>query len=289
MHDILIILAGGASSRMKNSKDAELGDDLAIQANTRTKSLISLDSTGRPVMDYLMFNAKKAGYKNIYIVIRENDILIKEFYGDKSKGNKFHGLIINYAIQCIPEFREKPFGTADALSQAIIQYPELRVKTYTVCNSDNLYSVIALEKLRHSKHKNALVSYDRDALQFNIERIARFALVYIDENGFLKDIIEKPSIEDTELYKDKLGKLRISMNIFKFDGNLFTDYVENCPINEIRNEKELPTALLNMVKDNPKSVHAIPMSEHVPDLTSKEDIAFLKEYISKYYSNMNWS
>lgn len=289
MHDILIILAGGASSRMKNSKDSELGNDLAIQANTRTKALISLDSTGRPVMDYLLFNAKKAGYKNIYIVIGEEESLIKEFYGDKSKDNTFHGLIINYAIQYIPEFREKPFGTADALSQAIMQYPELRVKSYTVCNSDNLYSVIALEKLRHSKYKNALVSYDRDALQFNIERIARFALVYIDEKGFLKNIIEKPSIEDTALYKDKMGKLRVSMNIFKFDGNLFTDYVENCPINEIRNEKELPTALLNMVKDYPKSVYAIPISEHVPDLTSKEDIAILKEYIAVHYSNMNWN
>ncbi|MFH6770052.1 sugar phosphate nucleotidyltransferase [Gaetbulibacter aquiaggeris] len=289
MHDTIIILAGGASSRMKNSTDVELGDDLAIQANTRAKSLISLDITGRPVMDYLLFNAKRAGYKRIYIVIGENENLIKEFYGDKSNGNNFHGLIINYAIQYIPAFREKPFGTADALSQAIKQYPELRTKTYTVCNSDNLYSVIALEKLRNSRHNNALVSYDRDALQFNMERIARFALVYIDENGFLKDIIEKPSIEDSELYKDKLGKLQVSMNIFKFDGNLFTDYVENCPVNEIRNEKELPTALLNMVKDNSKSVHAIPISEHVPDLTSKEDIAILKEYLAKHYSNMNWN
>lgn len=289
MHDILIVLAGGASSRMKNSKDSELGDDLSIQANTRTKSLISLDITGRPVMDYLLFNAKKAGYKKIYIVIRENETLIKEFYGDKSKGNKFHGLIINYAIQYIPEFREKPFGTADALRQAITQYPELRVKTYSVSNSDNLYSVNALEKLRNSKYKNALVSYDRDALQFSMERIARFALISINNDGFLKDIIEKPTVEDTQLYKDELGKLRISMNIFKFDGSLFTDYVENCPINEIRNEKELPTALLNMVKDNPKSVYTIPISEHVPDLTSKEDIAILKEYIEKHYSNMNWN
>lgn len=288
MHDILIVLAGGASSRMKNSKDSELGDDLAIQANTRTKSLISLDSTGRPVMDYLLYNAKKAGYKNIYIVIGENETLIKKFYGDKSKGNKFHGLIINYAIQYIPEFREKPFGTADALSQTISQYPELRIKTYTVCNSDNLYSEEALNKLRKSNHKNALVSYDRDALQFSMERIARFAMVLIDEAGFLKNIIEKPTLEDTILYQDELGKLRVSMNIFKFDGSMISDYIINCPVHSKRNEKELPTALLNMVKDYPKSVHAIAISEHVPDLTSKEDIVILKDHIVKNYSTMNW-
>ena len=50
-----------------------------------------------------------------------------------------------------------------------------------------------------------------------MERIARFALVLIDEAGFLKNIIEKPTLEDTILYQDELGKLRVSMNIFKFD------------------------------------------------------------------------
>jgi glucose-1-phosphate adenylyltransferase len=151
-----------------------------------------------------------------------------------------------------------------------------------------LYSEEALNKLRKSNHKNALVSYDRDALQFSMERIARFAMVLIDEAGFLKNIIEKPTLEDTILYQDELGKLRVSMNIFKFDGSMISDYIINCPVHSKRNEKELPTALLNMVKDYPKSVHAIAISEHVPDLTSKEDIVILKDHIVKNYSTMNW-
>ena len=32
-------------------------------------------------MDYLLYNAKKAGYKNIYIVINEKGGMFKEFYG----------------------------------------------------------------------------------------------------------------------------------------------------------------------------------------------------------------
>ncbi len=289
MHENLIILAGGASSRMKKAIKTGLSTDVTAQANTRSKSLISIDATGRPVMDYLLFNAKQAGYKNIYIVIGEKENLIKEYYGDNPDGNKFHGLTINYAIQYIPKDREKPFGTADALHQAITQYPELDSETYTVCNSDNLYSEVALKALRSTDHTNAFVSYDRDALQFNLQRIARFALVSLDEEGFLKNIIEKPSVEDSELYKDRFGKLRVSMNIFKFNGAMFRDYVVNCPINEKRKEKELPTALLNMVKEHPTSVIGIPVSEHVPDLTSKEDIAILKEYIEKHYVNMDWN
>lgn len=289
MHENLIILAGGASSRMKKAINTGLSTDLTAQANTRSKSLISIDTSGRPVMDYLLYNAKQAGYKHIFIVIGEKENLIKEFYGDNLKGNSFHGLTINYAIQYIPKNREKPFGTADALHQAITQYPELNTETYTVCNSDNLYSEVALKALRCTDHANAFVSYDRDALQFSLQRIARFALVSLDEEGFLKDIIEKPSVQDSELYKDESGKLRVSMNIFKFDGAMFQEYVVNCPVNEKRNEKELPTALLNMVKEHSASVIGIPISEHVPDLTSKEDIAILKEYIEKHYVDMDWN
>jgi hypothetical protein len=36
-------------------------------------------------------------------------------------------------------------------------------------------------------------------------------------------------------------------------------------------------------------VQAIPISEHVPDLTSKEDIVILKEYLKKHFPNkLNW-
>lgn len=288
MHDILIVLAGGASSRMKKGNDISLNNNLKNQANSRSKALISIDVSGRPVLDYLLYNAKQAGYKNIYLIVGEQHNLFREFYGNKSYGNIFQGLKIHYAIQYIPKNRKKPFGTADALTQAIDQYPELAKSTYTVCNSDNLYSVQALKALRVTKYRNALISYHRDSLKFSLEKILRFALVLVDNNGFLYDIIEKPKTENVASYKDKLGKLRVSMNIFKFDGNMFTYYLLNCPVNQNRNEKELPTALLNMVMDHPKSVYGIPMAAHVPDLTSKEDIIVLKEYIQKNYSHIKW-
>jgi glucose-1-phosphate adenylyltransferase len=288
MHDILIILAGGASSRMKKENKFSLDNNLKNQANSRSKALISLDGSGRPVLDYLLYNAKQAGYKKIYLIVGEEHNLFKAFYGHKTYGNMFHGLRIHYAIQYIPKNRTKPFGTADALIQAVDQYPELVKSTYTVCNSDNLYSVEALKALRVSKYSNALISYDRDGLNFSLEKILRFALILTDEDGFLHDIVEKPNSENIEYYKDSLGKLRVSMNIFKFDGTMFTNYLINCPVNQNRNEKELPTALLNMVKEQPKSVFGIPISEHIPDLTSKDDIEIVKLYIEKHYSHINW-
>ena len=289
MHTNLIILAGGASSRMKKQTSYEgLSEEEILQANKRSKGLIGVGPNGRPLMDYLLYNAKQAGYKNIYIVISEQGGLFKEFYGNNNRNNDFHGLNISFSIQYIPKGRVKPFGTADALFQTVVQYPELNTQYYTVCNSDNLYSYEALLALRNTNSDNAFISYSRGALEFPSERISRFALAKLGEENYLLDIIEKPDSEEVENYRDTSGKLRVSMNAFKFKGSMLIDYLKNCPINSERNEKELPTALLNMLADYPNSTIGIPFSEHVPDLTAKEDIVAVKEYLSKHYEKLNW-
>ena len=290
MHTNLVILAGGASSRMKKeNSNPDINKEEVAQANERSKGLIGVGPDNRPLLDYLLYNAKKAGYKNIYIIIGEQGGMFKEFYGKKRKGNNFNGLTISFAIQYIPKGREKPFGTADALLQAVEQYPELKSESYTVCNSDNLYSLEVLYKLRETKSPNAFISYDRDALDFSSERISRFALTKLDENNRLLDIIEKPSSTIVDNYRDSQGKLRVSMNIFKLSGQMVYKYLRNCPIHPERNEKELPSMLLNLLKDYPNSVIGIPFSEHVPDLTEKKDIAVVKEYLKKFYPQLNWN
>lgn len=289
MHNNLIILAGGASSRMKKEVlTNNLTKEEIAQANERSKGLIGVGPNGRPLLDYLLLNAKKAGYKNIYIIIGEQGELFKEFYGDKNSDNNFHGLTISFATQYIPEGRVKPFGTADALFQAVEQYPELQHQLYSVCNSDNLYSVSALSALRETSSRNAFISYNRDAMEFPAERISRFAIARLDTNNQLLDILEKPSADSIEDYKDAEGKLRVSMNAFKFDGALLYPYLKNCPVHPERDEKELPTVLLNAIQENPNCTIGIPFSEHVPDLTAKEDILEVKAYLKKHYPVLNW-
>ncbi|EAQ41998.1 sugar phosphate nucleotidyltransferase [Polaribacter sp. MED152] len=290
MHNNLIILAGGMSSRMKKpSTSKNINKEKINEANSRSKSLIGVGKENRPLMDYLLYNAKKAGYKNIYIVINKNGNLFKTFYGTKSANNEFKGLNISFPIQKIPDFREKPFGTADAVYQAIEQFPKLKKESFTVCNSDNLYSIKVLELLRNSESVNSLISYDRKSLEFSLEKIYSFAIMNLDKQNYLKDIIEKPTKEEAENYQDKDGKIRVSMNIFKLDGPIIFEYLKNCPIHPKRNEKELPTVVLNCIKDHPKSFLTIPVSEHVPDLTAKDDISIVKKYIDENYpTNLAW-
>ncbi|PRZ24185.1 sugar phosphate nucleotidyltransferase [Flavobacterium granuli] len=290
MHNNLIILAGGASSRMKKQVVLDnLSEEEIAQANERSKGLIGVGPNGRPLLDYLLLNAKRAGYKNIYIIIGEQGDLFKEFYGSENKNNDFHGLNISFATQYIPEGRVKPFGTADALFQAVEQYPELNSQYYSVCNSDNLYSTAALLALRETDSPNAFISYDRDAMLFPSERISRFAIAKLDENNCLLDILEKPTADVLESYKDTEGKLRVSMNAFKFKGEVLYPYLKNCPVHPERDEKELPTVLLNSLKEAGNVALGIPFSEHVPDLTAKEDIAEVKEYLKKHYPELDWN
>ncbi len=287
MTDHLIILAGGASSRMKKSSFSTLSKESILQANSRSKALILIND--RPMLDYVLFNAKKAGFKNIYLVTGKENDLFKAHYGTKESNNTYQGLSISYVYQYIPKGRNKPFGTADAVCQALEQYSELKEQKFVVCNCDNLYSSEAFSLLRNSNDRNAFINYDRDALQYSQDRIESFALTKTDSNNFLLDIIEKPNSKTAQHYQDTKGKLRVSMNIFLFDGSLFYPFLKNCIVHLTRNEKELPSALLQMITNHPNAMKAIPLSEHVPDLTSKSDILKMNEYLVSHQFHLDWT
>lgn len=274
MTDTLIILAGGASSRMKKSIDPNLSPEMSAQANLRSKGLIEV--AGRPFLSYLLDNVLKAGFKDVLIITGENSELFRSTY---EKNKDFLKLNISFATQYIPKGRVKPFGTADAVYQALIQYPELKNKKFCVCNSDNLYSTNVFRLLKESNHEQALIAYDRDKLLYPKERIIRFAIMRFIENYQLTEIIEKPKEGKISEYVDKEKKVRISMNIFLFSGKVFFKYLEDCPIHPLRDEKELPSAIMNMIADNHK-LFGIPVGENVPDLTSKEDISILEDYLN---------
>ncbi len=102
--------------------------------------------------------------------------------------------------------------------------------------------------------------------------------MHIDSSGFLKEIIEKPDPSEVEQYRDQSGELRVSMNIFSFNGGLLYPYLVKCPLHPQRDEKELPEALRLLNQAAPQQVVCLPVKEHLPDLTSAEDISiFSKE------------
>ena len=290
MHDTLIILAGGLSSRMKISKASlNLTKSEIEQANIRDKGIIEVGKKRRPFLDYLLYNAQHAGYKRIIIVTGEEQSLFRKFYGPADSGNDFHGLDISYSIQRIPTGREKPLGTADALLRALETYPYLKETEFSVCNSDNVYSEKALKLVLKASSPNAFIAYATEALHLPANRISRSAVVKVNEAGYLTDILEKPDNTDLKKFRDSDGRIRVSLNLFKFSGDLIYAYLLNCPVNEIRGEKEIQTAITNMLSDFPETMISIPLAEPVPDLTAKDDIVDVGAFLDDLFPLLEWS
>lgn len=282
----IVILAGGISSRMKKAQDISVRLDPALRrdAEEKSKSMIGLGGNNRPFLDYLLYNIASAGYRHVVILIGEKDESIRAYYDGARGGAKFHNLNIAYALQPIPAGRTKPLGTADALWHALKATPEWRGQSLTVCNSDNLYSPETLRLMLEDRHDNAMIDYDRAALQFAPERISAFAVVKKDSRGYLVDIIEKPSSE--EMHGAAVaGRIGVSMNIFHLSYDQILPCLETVPLHPVRQEKELPAAVKMLVEKNPQAVMAIPRAEHVPDLTLQSDIPLVKEYLQRTFQN----
>jgi glucose-1-phosphate adenylyltransferase len=274
MTKTIVVLAAGMSSRMKKSADSEIDDKKADEANKKSKSLITFGN--KPFIYFLLKNISNAGFETVIMVVGNDH---DDFKSQIELLDITAKLEIKYATQKTPKDRVKPFGTADAVFQTMEQIPELQNESFCVCNSDNLYSSSSFKLIRENSFENAVLAYDRDSLEFPKERVSSFSILMMDKDFNLVNFIEKPTPEQVSENLDENGKIRVSMNIFKFNGNHAFDFIKNCPINPIRIEKELPSAIVNMISDNSFYMKGIPIAEHVPDLTSKADINIIQKLI----------
>ncbi len=270
----LLILAAGLSSRMKLSdSDDKMSESVISQANTRSKGFIEIKS-GNPLIYYIIKNAMAAGISSYYIILSEDSDDFKTYLDKISKELKIQ---IKIAYQ---DFygNKKPLGTADAICQAQDQYQELKTSRFLVCNSDNLYSENSFRTLIDSKDHCSMIAYKFDCLNFENERLKGFAILDIMDS-FLNKIIEKPDQETIDLFNSK--GIYVSMNIFSFFGDQVYTFFKDCPLNPIRNEKEIAVALQNMMQSTNNKIKVHELCEEVPDMTYKKDISKMSDYIDK--------
>jgi glucose-1-phosphate adenylyltransferase len=275
----IVILAGGISSRMRESLAVQGVDErLLREAEERPKGMLGVGDGHRPFLDYVLFNIRSSGLTDVVIVVGERDRSVRERYGAKDLDNEFHGLRISYAVQRIPEGRTKPLGTADAVQTAMRVKREWRGRSFVVCNSDNLYSIAALRAMLDAESPGALIEYDRAGLGLERSRVDSYATIVTGSDGYVKDIIEKPSPDVLSGILKRHPSAGVSMNIF----------LETMPIHPERGEKELPTAVGMLVRQDPRCFRSIPMSEPVPDLTRRTDINSVQDHLKKAYAAITW-
>lgn len=277
----LLIMAGGNSSRMKKSiEKSTLSKKEREFVRKVHKSLIPIGKEKKPLLYYLISNAVNAGISDVYLITGPKNQLFKDILGYSNKNKIFAGAKVHFAIQYLKDGYEKPLGTADAIEQTLNQYPELLQTTFIVCNGDNLYSTGAFKQLNKQRDvPHALISYARSALKYKNNRIQKFAIMEINDLGYLSQIIEKPNSKIIDNYRDSSGEIRVSMNIFSFYGNLIYPYLKKCPIHPQRKEKELPEAIKLLNENNPNQIKCYKREEHLLDLTSAEDLNNFTEFL----------
>lgn len=276
----LLILAGGMSSRMKKNLEGNTNLDpkLIEQANTLPKSMIGLGKNGRPFLDYVLYNASVAGVKEVILLLNPKDTVSQTYYEKLMQSGKSWNLDIKFARQHIPNDRIKPLGTTDAIEQALNQFPTWKQNRFIVCNGDNLYPVKAFELLLDETYPNALLDWDTEG--YDVARVRNCAIIKKDSTGYLTDLLEKPNDEEWETIVKTMPRVGISWNIFAFTSSDLIPFLEKTPLHPIRNEKEIPVTVRLWANENPKGIYTIQISEILPDLTSKHDIADVQQLLN---------
>ena len=133
-----------------------------------------------------------------------------------------------------------------------------------VISKDSMKTVIFMEipfsSLQFVKKDSEYVTYYQASISMSIDK---------GMNVFNKVWLDSMVVKNYEDTSDYIG---VSMNIFSFKGALLFPYLKNCPIHLERNEKELPEAVRMMIKESKNRTRCFKVSEHLPDLTSAEDL-----------------
>ena len=263
----VVILAAGASSRMKRVEGVR--EEVAKEVISRPKAMLRVGARDIPFLELLLKRIKKEGSNCAIVVIGEDDQITRQYFSS----NPIENFQIRYVVQRIPQDRSKPLGTADAVETALFSNTDLSHHNIVVCNGDNMPPEGSFNEI--FKFNCAMLAYDSSKLGLPDDRVSAFAVVAIDSEGYLKQIVEKPLREITPRFIQADGILRVSMNMFKMSFSDFMTVVKDCQLDDVRNEKELPFAVDRWVRDNPRNMIAIPFEGEFLDLTHPTDFEFV--------------
>lgn len=259
-----VILARGLGTRMrKEDEAASLDQRQARMAETGVKALIPI---GRPFLDYVLSALADAGYRQACLVVAPDHEIIRRYYHEEIQPTRIQ---VEFAVQVDPK------GTADAVTAAE-QFAGS--DPFLVINSDNYYPAEALQGLRE-QDGCAVALFEQEAMLSgsNIaeDRIRHFAVGKIDAAGCLERILEKPS---DEILASLPRPLWLSMNCWRFGPSIFEACRNIKP--SPRGEWELPDAVQYAINVLGDPFRAVTVRAPVLDLTSRRDIAGVKEKLA---------
>lgn len=280
---VLVVMAAGMGSRYGGKKQID-----------------PIDSSGHLIIDYSIFDAKRAGFETVVFVIKhEMEEEFRAAIGDRIAPY----MDVRYAFQdiadlpegyCVPEGRVKPWGTAHAAAavREIVDGP------FAIINADDYYGPKAFSEiyqylLNHPDdpacYEYAMVGYLLNNTVTENGSVAR-GVCSVDENGYLADITERTQIvkgekcpryteDDGKTWTDLPGDTVVSMNLWGFHKSYLTEVWSRFPAfldktlkqNPLKGEYYLPGVVNELLEENHARVKLLVSEDKWYGVTYKDD------------------
>ena len=277
----LVIMAAGMGSRYGGLKQID-----------------TVDEQGHIIIDFSIYDAIKAGFKDVTFIIKKE--IERDFREVMDKHLEGKDVNVKYVYQeldklpegfSIPDGRRKPWGTAHAIACCLgtVDAP------FAVINADDYYGAHAFEKIYsflkntsdEGKYHYAMVGYRIENTVTEQGTVSR-GVCECDENGMLTNITERTKIgteggkiyfiEDDEKF-DLAPDTLVSMNLWGFTPSYIAEcnagfaafLEENLPKNPEKCEFFLPTVVADLIAEGKADVKVLDNTDKWYGVTYKED------------------
>ncbi len=265
----LVVMAAGMGSRFGGLKQAA-----------------PIGPNGEMIIDFSVYDAKKAGFDRAVIIIRKD--IESDFRA--ACGKRIEKMIdVEYVFQEkntlpkgfeLPETRLKPWGTG----HAVLCAKDAVKKPFIVINADDYYGQSVYKVMYDYLAENSgmcMAGYKLGNTLSENGTVSRGICTV--EDGYLVDINEKTDVsKDSGLPLDTIVSMNmwgLDTDIFPFMENKFTEFLKK-NINEPKTEFFLPSVINDRRKEQNMKVKVLPTSEQWYGVTYAGDTEGVKKAIA---------
>ncbi|MGN0179973.1 MAG: sugar phosphate nucleotidyltransferase [Monoglobaceae bacterium] len=267
----LLIMAAGMGSRFGGLKQIE-----------------PLGPNGESILDFSVYDAKKAGFDRAVIVIKK--AIEKDFR--ETCGKRIEKMIdTEYVFQeldklpsgfSVPEGRVKPWGTGHAVlcAKDAVKAP------FAVINADDFYGFGAYKLIHGFLESNdgmCMVGYKLGNTITENGTVSRGVCEV--ENGILQSVTEHTAIDkDSGIPMDTV----VSMNMWGFDTGIFPFLEKEFELflkenkNEAKSEFFLPSAVTKRIHEQKRAAAVLETDEKWYGVTYREDADSVKRAMKEF-------
>lgn len=278
MKPTLVVMAAGMGSRFGGLKQAE-----------------PITEDGKGILDFSVYDAKKAGFGKVIFIIREDmEADFKELVGNRISKH----IEVEYVFQSVkelPEGRTKPFGTGHAIycCKDVVKEP------FALINADDYYGQNAFYEIgKHlataQRGEYAMTAYLLKNTLSKNGTVSRGVCKV--ENGLLKSVTEytKINADCSYVQNDQNGQFAedtpVSMNLWGLTPDIFehleVEYQRFLQTANLqKDEFFIPSVISKTIQEGNATVRVFKNTDKWYGITYREDLGEIKEAIGGYIAD----